>query len=127
MKPLDILRKNVLETILNLKDSRKLSDKEFGIKTGLGEKAIDNWKRGNSASYMKHLDEIASYFGVSTDYLLGNEQKNKPDAISAELGPKGKIIWEKLKQIRVISEDDYELAVAQLDLILNRSKMKDKK
>ena len=79
MKVLDKMHKEVLERILALKEKHNLSDKEFGIKAGVGEKAIDNWKRGLSASYMKKLDILANFFNVSTDYLLtGNGQKEKP-------------------------------------------------
>lgn len=77
MKSLDRLHKETLFRILKLKDQRNLSDRDFGIQSGMGEKAIDNWKRGNSASFMKKLDSIASFFGVTTAYLLGTEQKEK--------------------------------------------------
>ena len=85
MNILDRMHKEVLERIIELKDKHNLSDKEFGVQSGMGEKAIDNWKRGNSASFMKRLDEIAKFFDVTTEYLLGSEQKNKPDAKSDEL------------------------------------------
>lgn len=86
---------------------------------------VTKWKNGNVPK-SDTVQKVATYFGVSTDYLLGNEQKNKPAAISDELGPKGKAIWERLQKIEAISEDDYNLAVAQLDLILNRPKRQDK-
>jgi repressor LexA len=86
MKQLDKIHKNVLDRIIYLKDKHNLTDKEFGIKAGVGEKAIDNWKRGLSASYMKKLDMIADFFNVSVDYLLyGNEQKNSPSDESKRL------------------------------------------
>ena len=75
------------------------------------------------------LRAIADKLDTTVDYLTDKtdvkEQKNKPVAESDELGPKGKVIWERLKQIRSLSEDDYRLAVAQLELILNRQDKKD--
>jgi transcriptional regulator with XRE-family HTH domain len=70
MKILDEMQQNVLNRILELKDKNNYSDREFGIKSGLGEKVIDNWKRGASTSYMKNLDKLADFFNVSSHYLL---------------------------------------------------------
>jgi transcriptional regulator with XRE-family HTH domain len=70
MKILDEMHRNVLKRILELKDKNNYSDAEFGRVTGLGEKAIDNWKRGASTSYMKNLDKLADFFNVSSHYLL---------------------------------------------------------
>lgn len=39
---------------------------------------IYDWRNGRSKSYKKYAAEIAAYFNVSTDYVLGNEQKEKP-------------------------------------------------
>ena len=115
------------QRLTNLMKSKGITSYRMSKDTGIPEATIGRWKNGKAVPIGDKLITAVKYLDTSADYLLGNEQKNKPDAISAELGPKEKIIWEKLKQIRVISEDDYELAVAQLDLILNRSKMKDKK
>jgi hypothetical protein len=45
---------------------------------GLGKTAFTGWKNGDNISYKKHIDKIAEFFGVSTDYLLGVEIKNAP-------------------------------------------------
>lgn len=44
---------------------------------GLGKTAFTGWKNGDNASYKKHIDKIAEFFGVSTDYLLGVEHLEK--------------------------------------------------
>ena len=41
------------------------------------ENTVRNWRAGK-APRKKTLALLAEYFGVSTDYLLGNEQKEKP-------------------------------------------------
>jgi len=112
MNILDKMHKEVLERIIELKDKRNLSDKEFGVQSGMGEKAIDNWKRGNSASFMKRLDEIAKFFDVTTEYLLGNEQKNKPAAKSDELSPQDRKI---IDLIQSLSPEKKRIALAQLE------------
>lgn len=51
----------------------KLS-KDTGISTGL----ISQWKnRAQKPSAIK-LQKVANYFGVTVDYLMGNEQKERP-------------------------------------------------
>ena len=36
-------------------------------------KNVSDWKSGKSKSYTKYLPQIAEFFGVSVDYLLGKE------------------------------------------------------
>lgn len=52
------------------------SDAAFEAAVGLKPKTVYDWKRGKSKSYLKMLPELSKVFGLSTDYLLGNEQKN---------------------------------------------------
>ena len=46
---------------------------------------ITEWKSGRSKSFMKYIPQIAEFYGVSADWILGNsdvrapEQKNNPD------------------------------------------------
>lgn len=52
------------------KESR-LTNAELERAIGLPSKVIDKWNRGDNHSYKKYISNIALYFGVSTDYLLG--------------------------------------------------------
>lgn len=61
-------------------DKKDINDKEFEIALGLKPKTINNWKRGMSSSYMNMLPEIADYFNVSVDYLLGRDEKSPTEA-----------------------------------------------
>ena len=61
------------------------SDAAFEVAAGLKPKTVDSWKRGNSKGFLKILPKLSKLFGVSTDYLLGNEQKNKPLAEARNL------------------------------------------
>lgn len=54
--------------------------KETGISTG----SLSDWKKGRSSPKADKLQKIADYFGVSVDYLLGNDQKEKPTSDSAD-------------------------------------------
>lgn len=67
--------KEVLDTILELKNEHGLTDLALAKNLNLNLGVVDNWKRGKSKSYLKIIPQIAKYFDVSTDYLLGVEPK----------------------------------------------------
>lgn len=46
--------------------------------TGISTGSLSDWKNGRSSPKVEKLQKIAAYFGVSVDYLLGNEEKEKP-------------------------------------------------
>ena len=62
---------NTVDIILNLLKEQHKQQKELTQFLGIGEGAIADWKKGKTKSYKKHIDKIAEFFNVSTDYLLG--------------------------------------------------------
>ena len=48
--------------------------------TGISTGSMTDWKKGRSAPKVDKRQKIADYFGVSVDYLLGNEPKEKTPA-----------------------------------------------
>ena len=63
----------VLTNILELLNKNHIRQKELSDYLGLSKNTMTGWKSGNNNSYMKHLPEIAEFFGVSVDYLLGKK------------------------------------------------------
>ena len=49
---------------------------EIGLSRAIGTK----WKTTGATPHGETLSKIADYFGVSVDYLLGNDQKQKAPA-----------------------------------------------
>lgn len=109
------------ERILPLFQSSGIPDAELERKIGIKPKKINDWSSGRTKSYNKYIPQIAAYFHVSTDYLLGktddptppSSQKEQPTPISEDgLNEKDKrlISWfrslplEKQKAI-LISQD----------------------
>lgn len=45
---------------------------------GINKSNVSNWKNNGYTPRGAVLNKIAEYFGVSIDYLLGNEQSEKP-------------------------------------------------
>ena len=48
---------------------------------GLNRQVVTDWKAQRSKSYTKYIYQIADYFGVSVDYLLGNENAPQKSTI----------------------------------------------
>jgi len=71
----------VQNNVIALLDASGKSDAEIEKDLHLPRSTVYDWRNGRSKSYKKYISEIASYFNVSTDYLLGNEQKNKAHRI----------------------------------------------
>ena len=76
---LDVLNK--ISTLLSKKNKNQRDLTDF---LGLSKNTFTNWKSGNNTSYLKYISKIAEYLEVSTDYLLGNEQKESPLPFDSE-------------------------------------------
>ena len=75
---------STLEKINELLKQQHKKQKDLTDYLGLTKNTFTNWKLGTSESYKKHIYKIAEFFDVSTDYLLGVENKNDPTANSDE-------------------------------------------
>lgn len=70
---------DILNKIIELLDSQNRQQKELTDFLGLEKSTFSAWKNGKSASYKKYLPEIANFFGISVDKLIGNERTtNEP-------------------------------------------------
>ena len=58
--------------IQKVRKDNNLTLKEFGKLFNLGESTISLYESGKRTPDFQTLTKISNYFGVSTDYLLGN-------------------------------------------------------
>ena len=61
------------ERLKELREEKKLSMKQLANKIGTTDAAISNWENQINEPKISYLKEIAIFFDVSTDYLLGLE------------------------------------------------------
>ncbi len=59
-------------------DKSGLTDKEIEKELSLPRGVIYKWGTGKYKSYKTYIPQIANYFHVSTDYLLGNTDDPSP-------------------------------------------------
>lgn len=64
--------------LYDLRKSKGLNQKELGEILGLTNKAISTMESGTRGTSVDKLVEIAQYFGVSTDYLVGLTDDPRP-------------------------------------------------
>ena len=60
------------------------TDKDLEIALGLSKGTIHKWNHLGYKSYTSHVKEIAQYFHVSADYLLGLTDDKTPAAPAEE-------------------------------------------
>ena len=80
------MKEAVFERIDSLMKQQGRQHKELNEYLKLGERTYNNWKTGKSSTYLQHIDEIATFLGVSPNYLItGNDKYSSSNALEDEL------------------------------------------
>lgn len=61
------------QRLKQLREKRRISRRVLSELCGLHSDAVRRYERGESEPTMHALVELAEYFGVTVDYLLGRE------------------------------------------------------
>ena len=99
-----------LNIIKSLLEKNNLTQKSLTDYLGINKNAFTNWLNGNNTSYIKHLPQIAEFFNVSTDYLLGRENKSEEKILTYGNSKK-----DELKR----KIDSIDLTDEKIDLLLS--------
>lgn len=90
----------VIQNIIKLLEEQRKTQKNLTDYLGITQNAFTDWKSGRIKSYTKHLPKIAEYFGVTVDYLLGNEEsRGHTEETNSPTAPKlseGEEMWLEL-------------------------------
>ena len=70
----------IAERLAELRASRGLTQSELARKLSISNKTISKWENGISTPDLPMLIELSTYYGVSTDALLGLEEIKKKSA-----------------------------------------------
>ena len=63
------------ERIRILRNAYRMSQKELAIHLHVSKQTVSNWENDNIAPSIEMLMKIADFFHVSTDYLLGKDDR----------------------------------------------------
>ena len=69
--------------IFDLRKSKKLSQRQLSEIIGVSEETIDKWEEEKELPDIASLIALSKYFGVTVDYILKGEEKNKKNFILA--------------------------------------------
>ena len=67
----------VFERIDQIMREKKHQNKELLDYLHLGPCTYDNWKNQRSSSYLKYMNEIAKFLGVTPNYLMSGEKEEE--------------------------------------------------
>ena len=67
------------QRIKQLRLAYKLNQVEFGRKLGVTKQCVSNWENNNIQPSVEMLMKIADLFSVTTDYLLGRDDRQYLD------------------------------------------------
>lgn len=62
------------QILTELMEARGISAYKIWKETGISQSIIGKWKSGEKEPTSEYLQKMADYFGVTTDYLLGNKK-----------------------------------------------------
>ena len=82
------------ERIIECIGPRHGAKKELAEHLGIHPNVITNWLNGRNKSYRRYVNEIAAFYGVSVDYLLGNadSKEKQPDSQNENQAVKDELI-----------------------------------
>ena len=63
-------------TIKELRQKRGITQEEFSTALGVSVQTVSRWENGVNAPDLSMLPQLAIYFRVTTDYLLGLERND---------------------------------------------------
>ncbi len=61
----------IAEKIKTLREGRGMTQTELARRLGVTRSGVNAWEMGISVPSTQYVVELAQFFGVSTDYLLG--------------------------------------------------------
>ena len=108
---------NFAQRLSGLMDSHALTNYQLAKDLDIHPTTVTNWLSGKTPR-KKTLAILSAYFGVSVDYLLGNEEKEKPTAEKAVSDD----IKFALFGDTTVSDEDFEDVKRFAEFIKNKKK-----
>lgn len=82
-----------MNRLKELRQEKKLSQKELAKKIGVHYRTLQNWENGESQIKPDKAEKLADFFGVSVGYLLGYDIETFTQNQSSPISDKGRFIY----------------------------------
>jgi transcriptional regulator with XRE-family HTH domain len=104
-----VVKNPIVERIIDTLEVRSISQNELVSYLGLGNGAFTRWKYDGGKSYMKYIDQIASFLNVSKDYLLyGNTDDESVTLLPSDV--------ESYRKLRELTEEQRSHILEEINL-----------
>ncbi|WP_317294088.1 helix-turn-helix transcriptional regulator [Ligilactobacillus saerimneri] len=95
--------------IKELRKSKRMTQKDLAEVMNVSQQTIGAWETERAVPGADTLNDLADYFGVTTDYLLGRpEEKKEKDSNSVDLADKKALLT---YQGIPLSDEDREIII----------------
>lgn len=98
------------DRLKELRKNKNLTQEDIGTFCGVGNATISNWEKNLTDPPIEIIIKLANYFGVSVDYLLGNDinSPNTIDKVNQALREAGLVNSDE-----TLKEEEIKLALEQ--------------
>ena len=110
-----------MNRLKELRQEKKLSQKELAENIGVHYRTLQNWENGESQIKPEKAQQLADYFGVSVGYLLGyNEGHNRIHDLFGTTPKKGDMGIIELSEMIGLNfiKSDKEIKDIQSDILV---------
>lgn len=108
-----------MKNLRNLRKQHKLSQGELGKIFHAAQNTVSQWENGTKMPSCEIIEEIADYFDVTVDYLLGREEKKSPENTDDHYS-------EFLKTFNLLDDELKQKIIDYADFVRSRDADKEK-
>ena len=94
------------EKIKNLRVNSGMKQVQLAKRLGITKSAVNSWETGTNSPSLSYIIKLAQIFGVSTDYLLGVNERLTVDITSLDEEQKQAVIF----MIKLFERDNATIA-----------------
>ena len=113
---------SIANKIRFLRESKDMTQVEFGRIAGVSDKAVSTWENGSAEPRMGAIQKIADYFGVSKGWIVDDSESPSADALFIE--EHGQTIYDIAMKCAALDHDDQIRIVERIDMMLEDPKYK---
>lgn len=120
------------ERLANLRENKKLTQIELANLTSISRSRLSLYETNKREPDLQTVTYLADFFGVSTDYLLGNDQKktanekNETEQLTTEIQEKPEYI-ELHRLVKNMPKEEVKQVLSFAKYINNNLKGKDRR